>query len=506
MRDLIAFIPAKPGKKFLWIILSLFCVILLRNSWLSDDCYITMRSVFNFTHGYGPVFNVGERVQSFTHPLWMLLISIIYKITKETFFSLQFLSIGVSMLAAYFIAFKILRAEWKAVAAIGILCLSKSFIDYNSSGLENCLTHLLLAGFLWIWLSQTRENKLFWLSLIAAFEVVNRMDTLLLLLPALTVEWLRKPSFKAVLQVSLGFLPLLVWISFAIIYYGFIFPNTAYSKLNTGIPAGETWQQGFFYFLNSLELDPITLILIIGAIVFVFFSSQQRKSNWPIALGMLIYLVYVMKAGGDFMSGRFLSATVMISVILIAQSIERKFLHLAFLGALLFFGLLSPGFPLLTRPANEQTFKLSVDARGIADEKSFWESRGSLLKASRQSPLLQAEKYLASHQNPVDKPSVELIGPVGLEGYKLGPSTVLIDYVGLVDPLLARLPTLYDPGWRIGHFNRVVPRGYVNSVAAGENQFEDPRMGEYYRRLSEILRMLCGNSHAEECSAHYSLR
>ena len=61
-----------------WLLLAALAAQVLRLAWLSDDAYITLRSVENFTHGYGAVYNVGERVQSFTHPLWMLLLSGVY--------------------------------------------------------------------------------------------------------------------------------------------------------------------------------------------------------------------------------------------------------------------------------------------------------------------------------------------------------------------------------------------------------------------------------------------
>lgn len=52
-------------------------------SWLSDDAFITMRSVDNLIHGFGPTWNIGERVQSFTHPLWMLLLTLVYMLVPN---------------------------------------------------------------------------------------------------------------------------------------------------------------------------------------------------------------------------------------------------------------------------------------------------------------------------------------------------------------------------------------------------------------------------------------
>ena len=54
--------------------LFLLLFILVRNLWVSDDAFITLRTVSNFLQGYGLVWNAGERVQVFTHPLWMFLL------------------------------------------------------------------------------------------------------------------------------------------------------------------------------------------------------------------------------------------------------------------------------------------------------------------------------------------------------------------------------------------------------------------------------------------------
>ena len=63
--------------RFLRIVLLVFyAVILLRTAWLSDDGFITFRTIDNFIHGYGLRWNVAERVQTYTHPLWMLLLII----------------------------------------------------------------------------------------------------------------------------------------------------------------------------------------------------------------------------------------------------------------------------------------------------------------------------------------------------------------------------------------------------------------------------------------------
>ncbi len=53
--------------------LLVFGGVYLANAWVCDDAYITFRSIDNLVNGLGPVWNAGERVQAFTHPLWFLL-------------------------------------------------------------------------------------------------------------------------------------------------------------------------------------------------------------------------------------------------------------------------------------------------------------------------------------------------------------------------------------------------------------------------------------------------
>lgn len=57
------------------LLMALFLLELIRTAWISDDAAITLKTVLNFLYGHGPTFNIDERVQAYTHPLWFFLIS-----------------------------------------------------------------------------------------------------------------------------------------------------------------------------------------------------------------------------------------------------------------------------------------------------------------------------------------------------------------------------------------------------------------------------------------------
>jgi hypothetical protein len=78
-------------------------------------------------------------------------------------------------------------------------------------------------------------------------------------------------------------------------------------------------------------------------------------------------------------------------------------------------------------------------------------------------------------------------GSVGFYGYYAGPQVHVVDLLGLADPLLARLPPT-SRNWRIGHYGRTVPDGYVESLATGENYIEDDELAVYYEKLASVIR------------------
>lgn len=71
------------------------------NAWLGDDALITFRTAQNLAEGFGPRWNPGERVQTYTHPLWMLIVSLGYFITGEFYFTVLGISLALTLGAAY---------------------------------------------------------------------------------------------------------------------------------------------------------------------------------------------------------------------------------------------------------------------------------------------------------------------------------------------------------------------------------------------------------------------
>jgi arabinofuranosyltransferase len=475
----------KAGTVLLLILLIALAVILVRTAWMSDDAYVTFRTVDNFVHGHGLTWNTDERVQAYTNPLWMLLVSAVYSVTREIYFSVIILSILLSLAAAYLLAFKIAVSMKEAALAVVLLLFSKAFVDFSTSGLENPLTHVLLAAYLIVYFSSLESGKrFFFLSLFAGLSTLNRIDTILLYLPSLLLYFFRiedKGKGRRLLMLGGGFLPFIVWEIFAIFYYGFPFPNSAYAKLHTGLSGADLARQGVAYFLNSIHLDPLTILIIFVGIGIAVIMKERRALF--LALGILLYLAYVVRIGGDFMSGRFFATPYFLAVILISRfRLTSLKIYLGAIIILIIVGLQSPYPPLKT---NADYTNQTIDEKGIADERGYYYQRTGLLKMSRKTLLPDVNRITGARARA--QGGVCLNYGIGCFAFYAGPAVHVVDPLGLSDPLLARLPPYRTLGWRIGHFERMIPEGYQETLVEHEFLIRDKSLRAYYRKLHFIV-------------------
>jgi len=484
--------------------LALYAFLVIRTSWVSDDAIITFRSLENFLHGYGLVFNIGERVQTFTHPLWFLLqaaANFVFNLWKsnplgqgQMYFLNIFISIAISILMATLFAFKVAKSTWGAILGLLIFSLSKSFIDYSTSGLENPLTHLILLLFILVYLTQNENSQrsIFLLALLAALGGVDRLDTLVFYFPALLVLFWQTPNkLKTFTTLGLGFLPLIAWELFSIFYYGFPFPNTAYAKINTGIPALSLITQGVYYYQNSLRMDPITLLTIFT--VSGVGLLNKNKQHKLIIAGVLIYLLYTVYIGGDFMSGRYFSTPLLACVALLSTMEFKppKMYGLA-IGLVLLVGIA----PIFVTPERSFTFgvgddrdhRVFIDEHEISDERIVYTGLGffeRLKKKSAPSTGYARDNWVYLPDQPT---RVKVVGPLGMNSMTMGPNFHIIDMNSLADPLMTRMPLYNVNKWRIGHYRHVIPDGYLETIKTGENLIEDKNIALYYDKLSFVIK------------------
>ncbi|MEE8474585.1 MAG: hypothetical protein V3T01_04500 [Myxococcota bacterium] len=485
--------------------LALFGLVLVRNAWMADDAFITLRSIDQFLRGQGLGFNFGERVQAYTHPLWLWVLMPAYSVSREAFYAPLLTSIAVSAAAIWVFSRRGVSPSGRVVSpemgTAVVLCLlgSKAFMDYSTSGLENPLSHLLLALFFATPIQTTPiqanptdpapkpqlRRAILWASLLA----VNRLDAILLVAPSLllgvrdSVRCGHTPRSLAV-AAAWAASPLLLWLGFSLVYYGTIVPNTAFAKLGAGVPSSVRLPQGFAYLAASFRFDLVTPLLIVGGLVAA--SIRRRPSQLPVATGVVLYLAYTVWIGGDFMLGRYLAAPLLCSLVALFRADLPRGVYAGMTAAAVVVSLLYPTAPLRTgSDFHNRDLDRIIENHGIADERAFYYQSNGLLSPQRDTPFTAGSACRGS-----DAPLILRRGcsSLGIEGLRSCPGSHLVDSCALSDPLLARLPAAPTPRWRVGHNIRPIPVGYLASLRHGVDAIEDPSIRELYADVRQVVR------------------
>jgi arabinofuranosyltransferase len=474
----------------------LFVSLVLRTAWLCDDAYITYRTIDNFLNGFGLTWNVAERVQTYTHPLWMMLHLGFIGLTRDFYFTPLLLSLVFGTGAVLLIALQITANRVMAALAVLVLALSKAVVEYTTSGLENPLSHFLVVIVFLLTVRNRPSERIFtWSCFTAALLLLNRQDLALMVAPMLGWQLYRLRSWRAALKGMLAFAPLASWMVFSTIYYGFPLPNTAYSKLGSGYPRGEVMMQGLIYHLHLLNTDPLTSLTLAGAVVAAVVS--RRGPVLAAALGLVLYGLYIIHIGGDFMAGRFFSTPMVLAVAMLLVVMRKSgplFMGSA-AGVALLLALTQPNNPVWTtgeygvdqmdieKIVNSETSK-------VADERVVYYRDTGLLRYHRSRIPGQFSPFAQMALEARDKGRRFVSEPnIGLYGFFAGPGVHVIDTLGLGDPLLARMPAALRDDWRPGHYLRAIPNGYRETIErGGVNYIRDKELARYYDKLFLVTR------------------
>lgn len=321
---------AAPWHRSLLVLLPAAAFLLcgLDHLWVTEDAYITFKSVDNFWNGYGPNFNRGLRVESFSHPLWLVILSAFRAFGYPALPPLAAVAGVVLSVVGVLAATQAARLrldKLPRLAPIGAIAVAAlpPFWDFASSGLETGLT------FFWIGLTSllltlaAREHQrptisaLFWTLGLAP---LIRPDLALPSAPLVMLALLLSRSggegvLPSVLRLLRVFLPGLIWQLFRMGYYGLTVPNTFLAK--EGFLS--RWDQGLVYLNDTYGLYwlyPVVVLLLAGSAYSSIGSArrcQERTaafSSWAIPLALLIggvlHTTAVVRTGGDFMHARLL--------------------------------------------------------------------------------------------------------------------------------------------------------------------------------------------------------
>jgi arabinofuranosyltransferase len=481
-----------------------------------DDAYIVLRYVEQLHAGNGAVFNIGERAQGYTSALWFMALVPLRLFTADLYLVVVTLSLALCLITMELLR-RLLADGRLFLAATCVLVSSNAVMDYASGGLENPLGYALLLVFVLI--ARRPEpgggvvdppRHVAGLALVASLAILVRHDLALLVLPGLGYLLITEQHLMTRRQ-QLGamfvfILPLALWSLFALLYYGVVFPNTYYAKIKTGIPRGELVAQGARYLWVALRTDPVTMLaLVTGTVALV---RRREPARLALALGPILYLLYVVWCGGGFMRGRFLSyPTLMVVALAFAAAGPamlrtmqaaapglRAGLLIAALATATLFHLLFDHTPLNSplRPAPEDMATVEQEYAGISDERAFYQQATSL--GAYVAHLRSDEPHVFLPRHPFCRAGKEvarageswvLRDAIGYFAFCAGNGLKVVDVYALTDPFLARLPQGYAQ-WRVGHYRRAIPLEYKLNLSGRPVPFSDPARQRLFMAIKEV--------------------
>jgi arabinofuranosyltransferase len=466
-------------------VIAIFAWLVIRDAWLCDDAFITFRVVDNFHNGFGLRWNVVDRVQVFTHPLWCLLLVALGWIVGNLPLAAIWFSILMSVAAYLLIVPRPGRENWDLVLLALLIPASKAVVEFGTSGLEGPLAYLLFVllilaggGLQPDWRRNDR-----WVPLLAAALVLTRPDFILIVAP-LCIAWVARKGFRrAARSIGVGTAVVAIWEIFSFVYYGSLVTNTALAKLYTGLPFFDGVLQGLRYVTDFLLRDPAGVVGLVTCVLLLMFRRNDLQAR-AVCAGILFYLLYVVAIGGDFMSGRFFAVPVFLAVAEAVRTNGKNTRPLAdsFPGAsaaavilvmIHFFGF--NGF-----------VAANISRNGIADERQVYAPALSLAAVHDGSPIQRVSWVRAAQELGKTGPSVMRAIAGGVVGYYGGPNVHVLDVNALGDPLLSRLPSRSES--RIGHFERRIPEGYEDSLQSGILKIEDPDLRDYCQVVWSVTR------------------
>jgi hypothetical protein len=290
----------------------------LRYFSLFDDAMISMRYAWHLANGYGLVWNIGERVEGITNPLWTLWMSLANILLEKKFavLSIQisgiFILLGIAALT-YVIAAQISRDRttpnnfW-----VPALTLTSVFLYYPLSfwtllGMEVGLLSLLLLTSVYIVLKDGGNQRILPLLLVIfGLATLTRPDALIPIfvvisyriymlftsktnLPPKSGDKFRTVFMEVSILIVLVFLP----IALRYFYYGELLPNT-YTLKMTGLSLSDRLANGCgFIKPYLLSVTPLFIIIIVD---YTTFKSNKKILLLALVIASIVYQIWI---GGD---------------------------------------------------------------------------------------------------------------------------------------------------------------------------------------------------------------
>lgn len=302
----------------------------LMGDWQMDDAYISYRYAWNFVQGNGLVYNAGEVVEGYTNFLWTLLASaaLAFNLHPPAVMLVANIALAIGLVSlTYFVGRRMSQREtvWPLIAA-GLVASDGAVVTYGArgSGMEAIgFAFLVLLAAALIWLPQGKNVRALYALGGATLALASLLRPEGLLAAAIFIcvrAWQCRKDRACVstlLAILIPFLAIVVpYQIWRISFYGYPFPNTFYAK--TGATAALV-DRGGEYVSVFLGERWLLMALALFGIVLLVVRRRLTELSAALALFSVVYLLYVVWAGGDHFPGWRFLVPVVAPLTLLAQ-------------------------------------------------------------------------------------------------------------------------------------------------------------------------------------------
>ena len=370
----------------------------------------------NLANGNGLVFNIGDRIEGFSNPLWVLLLSAFRICQIDIVIASKIIGLLSAILTLVFVRFtcsNFLRLTFPlSLVLLCYLATNRSFVYYSISGMETSFYMLCVMAMNYFLLNE----KHLLASLVCGVLALTRPEGILYLLPLCIGVLLSTRELFATMRACA--IPIGLYASFTcfrLIYYGTLLPNTYMAKMGDFVLSPSVLLSHLHIFIpyTGYALGVGTYYLFFTLLGAVALASKKLS---PLHFSVGISVLFTWFSNGDWMSfGRFYLPV--LPIIVLFTFVALHILTLTAANALQRNSLLAIAILIL--------------AYNVFDTAKAVEH---LNRGDDYNPAMHARnhvsigKYLASNSSPSDVVVVNEIGAIGFfSGLKV------VDMQGLTD-------------------------------------------------------------------------
>lgn len=298
-----------------WLIglCALLVVVAWSNRFVQDDAYIVFRYADHLARGEGLVWNAGERVEGYSSFLYTVLLAGTRWLGLDPVSASHAVGLAAflgSLLTTFAAARLTFASDAAALLTVALLGANYTFSIFATGGLETSLHACLVCAGLAL---LARGQTLGWsspmpalLSLVMGLLMLTRPDSAIPCAVFVGVALWRLPATRGWRPYAELLAPaaviLTVWLTWKLVYYGELLPNTYYVKVasSTSLPYGLRYLYLFFASYSLFPLAVLTVVLLPRLL-------RERRDTLVAALVLsVLWMGYVARVGGDFMEFRFM--------------------------------------------------------------------------------------------------------------------------------------------------------------------------------------------------------